>query len=246
MYDKLHAGLHAYDFAVSSYIPSLFSLLGCFERVSERSVPPTMLVVTQSNTPRPGLPPLPCVRDESNRIQALFNNRGYWNSLLEGENATRFRVLFTAYEHSWLHFACHGSQSSVDPTLSSIELYDSALALYELTGSNFDNAELAFLSACEMAVGDLKIPEQSAHLAAGMLAAGFKGVIATMWPIRDRDAPIVVEEYYTKLLELRSSGVGRTVGTGAAHALHAAVRRLREEVGENQFERWVPFVHFGI
>lgn len=52
-----------------------------------------------------------------------------------------------------------------------------------------DNAELAFLSACQTAVGDEKIPEESIRLAAGMLAVGYKGVIATMWSIRDDDAP---------------------------------------------------------
>ena len=45
------------------------------------------------------------------------------------------------------------------------------------------NAELAFLSACQTAAGDEKTPEESAHLAAGMLAVGFKGVVATMWSI---------------------------------------------------------------
>ncbi|VDB91661.1 unnamed protein product [Peniophora sp. CBMAI 1063] len=246
VYDKGQTGHHAYDYAVSSYTPSLFSLLGCHDRVLEKPSPPTLLVVTQSNTPRSGLPPLPGVRDESNRLRTLFEAHGHWNSLLEGEDATRVRVLFTAYEHSWIHFACHGSQSSIDPTLSSIELYDSPLALYELTGSDFDNAELAFLSACETAVGDLKIPEQSAHLAAGMLAAGFKGVVATMWSIRDQDAPLIVEAYYQKLLELRGNNTVPKGETGAAYALHEAVKRLREKVGENHFERWVSFVHFGI
>lgn len=51
------------------------------------------------------------------------------------------------------------------------------------------NAELAFLSACQTAVGDEKIPEESAHLAAGMMVVGFKGVVATMWSIGDADAP---------------------------------------------------------
>ncbi|VDC02148.1 unnamed protein product [Peniophora sp. CBMAI 1063] len=109
-----------------------------------------------------------------------------------------------------------------------------------------DNAELAFLSACETATGDDKMPEESAHLAAGMLAVGFKGVVATMWSIRDADAPVIVEAYYERLLELRKNAQEMCGTTGAAYALHDAVRTLREKVGVNEFERWVPFVHFGV
>ena len=109
-----------------------------------------------------------------------------------------------------------------------------------------ENAELAFLSACQTATGDERTPEESAHLAAGMLAVGFKGVVGTMWSIRDADAPSIVEAYYKELASTRSSGIVSLGQTGTAYALHAAVERLRGEVGEEAFERWVPFVHFGV
>ena len=34
--------------------------------------------------------------------------------------------------------------------------------------------------------------------------------------------------------------------TGAAYALHEAVKVLRETVGESNFMRWAPFVHYGV
>jgi CHAT domain-containing protein len=40
---------------------------------------------------------------------------------------------------------------------------------------------LAFLSACETAKGDKTIPDEAMHLAATLLFAGFRGVVATMW-----------------------------------------------------------------
>ncbi|VDC00821.1 unnamed protein product [Peniophora sp. CBMAI 1063] len=95
------------------------------------------------------------------------------------------------------------------------------------------------------AVGDEKNPEESMHLAAGMLALGYKGVIATMWSIQDDDAPLIVEAYYKKLLELRAAGTLGAGETGAAYAVHTA-QRLREKVGEKNVVRWAPFVHFGI
>ena len=32
----------------------------------------------------------------------------------------------------------------------------------------------------------------------------------------------------------------------AARALHKAVAGLREKVGDDAFQRWVPFIHIGV
>ena len=149
-------------------------------------------------------------------------------------------------EYSWVHLACHGSQNAGDATRSAFHLYNGEITLADLMGTVSDTAELAFLSACQTAVGDRNMPEESAHLAAGMLAVGFKGVVATMWSILDEDAPIVVEAYYRELLALRKAGRLREGETGAAYALHEATAKLRESVGVREFARWAPFVHFGI
>ncbi|VDC01575.1 unnamed protein product [Peniophora sp. CBMAI 1063] len=165
---------------------------------------------------------------------------------LNGNEATTAAVKLALKEHSWLHLACHGCQEIDDPLKSAFALYDGRLSLSDLMVTTADNAELAFLSACQTAVGDEKIPEESMHLAAGMLAVGYKGVIATMWSIQDDDAPLIVEAYYKKLLELRASGTLGPGETGAAYALHEAAKRLREKVGDKSVVRWAPFVHFGI
>ena len=105
------------------------------------------------------------------------------------------------------------------------------------------NAELAFLSACQTSVGDMKLPDEAVHLAAAMLAAGCKSVIGTMWSINDDDAPVVADEVYRRLKEGFVPGEGRL---RTAYALHEAMRVLRERVGEQTFIRWVPYVHFGL
>jgi CHAT domain-containing protein len=46
---------------------------------------------------------------------------------------------------------------------------------------DLSKAFLAFLSACETARGDEGQPDQTVHLAATMLFAGFRSVVATMW-----------------------------------------------------------------
>ena len=88
---------------------------------------------------------------------------------------------------------------------------------------SFSHAELAFLSACQTAKGDSELPEEAIHLAAGMLMAGYGSVVGTMWSIRDDDAPIVAEKFYTYLI-----GEAGGDSTKAAYALHNAVGHLRD------------------
>ena len=166
--------------------------------------------------------------------------------VLENEDATVDAVLTAMRQHSWVHLACHGIQFTKNPTKSAFALHDGNLTLERLMKESFENAELAILSACQTATGAEQLPEEAMHLAAGMLAVGYKGVVATMWSIRDDDAPIVVEEYYKTLLEVRSTGSVQRGQTGAAYALHMATKSLREQVGQKSFERWVPFVHYGV
>ncbi|VDB95681.1 unnamed protein product [Peniophora sp. CBMAI 1063] len=233
---------HAFDFVVSSYTPSLTALARCLRKSDEaHHSAPKLLVVTQPETPKQA--PLPHTLDEATKLRALLPKEQ--RTFLNHDQATLSSVLPAISQHAWVHLACHGSQNAKDPTLSAFELYDGPLTLGALMSTASDDAELAFLSACQTATGNERIPEESMHLAAGMLAVGMKGVIATMWSIKDEDAPVVVETYYRKLIELRDSGSYGRVSTGAAYALHEATKRLREEVGDNAFERWVPFVHFG-
>ena len=64
--------------------------------------------------------------------------------------------------------------------------------------------------------------------------------------IWDVDAPVIVEAYYKRLVEIRSANEMESGYTGAASALHDAARVLREKIGEDKFARWAPFVHFGV
>ncbi|KZV76155.1 hypothetical protein PENSPDRAFT_747858 [Peniophora sp. CONT] len=239
VYDSPQAD-HIFDFVVSSYTPSLSALLRCREGSSVSSPQPDMLVVAQPATP--GLSKLLGTQQECARIRELLPASNFLNH----EEATTAKTRSVMGQYPWLHLACHGVQDMAKTTQSGFILYDGRLTLTALMEIVSENAELAFLSACQTPAGDEKIPEESAHLAAGMLAVGFKGVVATMWSIWDVDAPVIVEAYYRKLLELRGSGELTAGYTGAAYALHEAMKVLRERVGEEKFERWIPFVHFGI
>jgi CHAT domain-containing protein len=90
-------------------------------------------------------------------------------------------VLENIRSASILHMACHGTQNLPDALQSGFFLEDELLPVSKLMQLELPNAFLAVLSACETAKGDASQPDQAIHLAATMLFAGFKSVVATMW-----------------------------------------------------------------
>ncbi|KAG9087398.1 hypothetical protein FRC07_012831, partial [Ceratobasidium sp. 392] len=160
---------------------------------------------------------------------------------LEAEQATTSAVLDAMESHSWIHIACHATQDKADPTSSAFHLHDGPLDLATIMRKPLPHASLAFLSACQTAAGDESLPEESVHLAAGMIMAGYSSVIGTMWSIQDRDAPVVADRIYAELL-----GGGVPDSRRAARALHKAIEGLRKQVGEKAFASWVPYIHLGI
>ncbi|KIJ48491.1 hypothetical protein M422DRAFT_777865 [Sphaerobolus stellatus SS14] len=231
-----------FDTVISSYIPTLSTLLRSREQDNECSTsPPRILLITQPSTPNSR--PLPGTMKEVEAIRKHIPIKNIHH--LNHSEATVSKVLDAMGEYSWLHLACHGIQDAKQSLKSGFALYDGRLDLGMLMTKSLGHARLAFLSACETAMGDEKLPEEAVHLAAGMLAAGFESVIATMWAIGDADAPVVAEAVYEILWRDGKDGGGeRELLT--AYALHEAVRRLREKVGVMEFIKWVPFVHFGV
>ena len=164
---------------------------------------------------------------------------------IQGQDATVTKILDEMDGHSWIHFACHGVQDPLDPLQSAFALQDGKLTLQDLMNKNLTNAEVAFLSACQTAKGDAKLPEEVMHLTAGMLAIGFRSVVGTMWSIGDNDAPLVADIFYESMMRQSRDDDSDGGASKAAYALHDAVGALREKVGEEKFEKWVPFVHYG-
>jgi CHAT domain-containing protein len=95
--------------------------------------------------------------------------------------ATVDRVMDRIQSAHFAHLACHGTQDVDNALESGFHLSDGKLTVSKLMILNLDKAWFAYLSACETAKGDEEQPDQVVHLAAAMLHAGFKSVVATMW-----------------------------------------------------------------
>ncbi|KAG8707101.1 hypothetical protein FRC08_000690 [Ceratobasidium sp. 394] len=224
-----------YKYAVSSYTPNL-SVLSKASRAPANQFQ-GILAVSQAETA--GYAPLPGTVAELDHIQELAFGLPF--TRLHGEAATANSVLDAMKKRSWAHLACHASQNSDDPTSSAFQLHRSQLDLSTLVHERLEHVDLAFLSACQTATGHERLPDEAIHLAAGMLLVGYQRVVATMWSIRDEDAPVIVKEFYSRVLE---GGVPDS--RKAATALHDAIGYLRAKVGERNFAQWVPFVHIGL
>ena len=225
------------DYAISSYTPSLTALLQALDSHPEVSHLPNLLVVVQPAAS--GQIQLPGTEEELKLIKAQAKDVMPITTLIQSE-ATTERVKGGMRTATSVHFACHGIQDIEHPTGSGLLLAGSeTLMLSEIITMKLGSKDLAFLSACQTATGDASLSDEAVHLAAGMLLAGYQGVIATMWTISDSHAPQVAKDVYKHLFQNQQAGAGN-----AAEALHLAVRNFRESGAP--FHSWVPFIHFGV
>ncbi|KAJ1307061.1 hypothetical protein OPQ81_008040 [Rhizoctonia solani] len=228
-------GARAFDCVVSSYTPILTALLAS----SPSSLNPTGRVLAIGQAKTPGHKPLPGTIRELECLKGHMQNQVEYSQLVD-DQATIKKVLDAMEQHDWVHLACHAHQNISDPTKSGFYLHDGTLDLTSINRRSFRNKGLAFLSACQTATGDEKLPDEAIHLASGMLMAGYPSVIATMWSVVDDDAPFVADKVYAELMKIGKVGNGE-----AGKALHRAIAELRHNVGEKEFGRWVPYIHIG-
>ncbi|CUA77661.1 Toll-like receptor 8 [Rhizoctonia solani] len=232
-YTKPHMRL--FEFAISSYTP----MLGILLRASPSpQIHSRILAVGQETTPGQAL--LPGTKIELESIKALAKDPIQYMQL-DDRSATVSAVLGAMEEYDWVHLACHAYQLPNGPLGSSFRLHEGNLELMQILQKRLRNRGLAFLSACHTAAGEERFSNESAHLASGMLIAGYSSVIATMWTIADDDAPLVAERVYSQLIK-----GGKLDYTQSARALHMAIGELRAKIGEKSFARWVPFIHIGL
>ncbi|KAF6760386.1 CHAT domain-containing protein [Ephemerocybe angulata] len=165
--------------------------------------------------------------------------------MLQGSELTIDGCLSLMDYYSSAHFACHASQNAADPLESRFIFHEGYLNLLAVIRQILQDVDLAFLSACQTSTGEEKLSDEAVHLAAGMLAAGYRRVVPTMWSIGDRHAPGVSFDFYHYLWKDKKD---RFEGAKSAQALHHAIQSLRlrlNDDSEKSLLAWIPYVHFG-
>lgn len=186
------------------------------------------LVVALEHTP--GLPDLPGTVAEAIAL-------GTDTAPLVDHAATTENVLTALTEHTWAHFACHASTDASAPSRGGLCLQDGTLPLPEISRLRLADAELAYLSACSTAYRGIRHADESLHLASAFQLAGFRHVIASLWPLDDGTAAATAQAFYERLPDTPTAD-------GAAETLHAVTRELRDRYPIRP-DLWAPLVHTG-
>ncbi|KAG1894761.1 CHAT domain-containing protein [Suillus fuscotomentosus] len=224
------------DIYISSYTPTLATLVRARQQVSRDASSQHFVAIGQGN-PVEGKE-LKCVAPELAVVAQHVTPVISFTSLEDG-NATVEGALDALDRNQWLHLACHGMPNRTQPFESSFAMRDGPLMIKDIIRSNSQNPQFAFLSACHTTVGDEESPDESIHLAAAMQFCGFRSVIGPMWSVDDDVARQVVSAFYRNLI----GDSKRLDRTGAAVALHKAVRSLRKKI---PLEQQIVFVHIGV
>jgi CHAT domain-containing protein len=240
-YLPIHAAAKSTVF-IHSYTSTLKALIQAQDK-QEEAVNSGKNTITVTAVGVPEIPEkphlcLPSVVSEINKITYVVGH-GRIHTLL-GKDATLENVSSHLPASTWLHLACHGKQDPAEPLQSGLLLYDKTLELKQILNHSLLNAEFVFLSACQTAMGDANLVNESMHLAGGLIFAGFQAAVGTLWNIRDSDGPKVAETVYQQLF---ANGRSPKV-TETAEALHIAVQKLRDEGAS--FQQWIPFIHIGV
>ena len=161
-------------------------------------------------------------------------------TVLTGPQATHDTVLAALPTGRWAHFACHGASDLTNPSASCLLLTDHRqrpLTVVDVARLRLDDAGLAFLSACSTARPGGRLADEAIHLASAFQLAGYRHVIATLWPVGDQHAVDIAADIYTTLTTAGEADV--------AGAVHAAVRRMRRRWGWDTPSVWASHIHVG-
>jgi CHAT domain-containing protein len=240
----LHAAFEAYK--ATDLIVSYTSTLAALIRA--RTTPPpsgdlskaTVLVVGQSNAPGEPELELLAASGESSLFDE-FPSR-FSVTRLEGDNAQVSTVLEALPQYEWAHFICHGHQDSLEPFKSYFRLRDGKLMLSSITLARLMRGQFAYVSACEGATGVRESADESVHLAAGLQFAGFRGVTAPLWKVRDQLTAEVARAFYKHLCD---DGNRAPCASYGAKALHKAKKELLASKKASVLDL-VPYIHIGI
>ena len=211
---------------ISSYTPTIRAL-GWAARRDSPANDRTLVVAVPS---APGGVTLPAAYAEGRAIESLNEHA----TLLAGEAATRDRFLRELPGHENLHFAGHAIGSLYSPSASALLMRDSRVTAREISQLQLAGGNIAYLSACETAVSEITVIDEAINLASAFQLAGFRHVIATLWPIRDDIAIQAARQIWPTA---KDSG-------GPAASVDYAVADLRRKY-PRQPSIWAAYIHSG-
>lgn len=185
----------------------------------------------------PALQRLPHARREAQEIARLYPGA----ILLTSDRATARRVQSELVTNDLVHVAAHVLMNHRNAGLSALVLAPDGgdtglLSLDELSHLTLPHAPLIVVAGCSTGLVNGR-SRSLRSFATALLAAGSRGVIATLWDIQDATSSRFAVRLHARLRN----------GQHPADALRATQREMRESADPalRRTEAWAGFVYYG-
>jgi CHAT domain-containing protein len=211
---------HLIDRFTVSYAPSASVYRLCCDKEGHPTA--TSLIM--------GLPDAlaPCIADEVRAVSGMLPNP----RVFLGSEATADELRTHGPSSQFIHIATHGLFRRDNPMFSSIRLGSGPLSVYDLYELRL-SADLVTLSGCSTGLNAVVGGDELLGLVRGLLYAGARAVLLTLWDAYDRSTADFMQAFYGHL---------RT-GSTKARALQAAMQEIRQSYRHPFY--WAPFTLVG-
>jgi tetratricopeptide (TPR) repeat protein len=166
----------------------------------------------------------PLIADEANAVANILPRA----QLLLNSDATRSALYEIGSQCRFIHIASHGYYRQDSPMFSGIKMGDSVLSLYDLYRFKL-RAELIVLSGCATGVSTAAAGDELLGLVRGLVYAGARAALLTLWDVQDRSTLEFMKHFYTYLMN----------GESKTAALQKSVQNIRESYAHPYY--WAPF-----
>lgn len=164
---------------------------------------------------------LPGAEREVQELARLFPQK----SVYMGAAATKTQFREVASRSPLIHVAAHAQADMVDPLYSRILLANengqqSFLEAREILGLDMNRTALVTLSACESGLGRIAQGDEVLGFTRSFLSAGSSSLIASLWPVSDDAAELLMSTLYAELA--KGQDIQRAMQAGQVAVLRQA------------------------
>jgi hypothetical protein len=214
---------YALDEACITYAPNV-RMLRQAQFVAARTAADNIVVIEGSDLEYSG--------QEAELVMAAFPSGS--GQHLEYTTATHEGVLAALQKASVAHFCCHGNANPDNPLATGLHIARGVeLTVRDVLEQRLTQARLAVLSACEINLPGIELPEEAMSLPTVMLHAGFGAVIGPLQKVPDDSTMVLMARFYE---------LWRGEHINPAEALRQAQRWMRDSTAAQLRYRF-PDVH---
>jgi CHAT domain-containing protein len=208
------------DSFTMSYAPSASIFAFCQRKHSQATGSPLVLGVPDAQAP--------LILDEVRSVAKILAGA----ELIVGAEANESALRAKGSHSRLIHIATHGSFRQDNPMFSGIRLGNGYVNLYDLYQLKLQ-AELVTLSGCATGLNVVTAGDELLGLIRGLLFAGAKSLLLTLWDVNDRSTADFMTCFYRRLQG----------GENNAAAVQGAIQELRGRYPHPY--HWAPFTLIG-